>query len=121
GWRSDDLATELGHEAVLPVLAPQGYAHTPQEVPRMREDCETRVPDHVLRIRSGAVMLSLIAGADQEQGLSRLRLATEWARASVRTRRGAGTILRDLSSTSRDPLIELGQDGGVGRTTDRED
>ena len=97
GRRSDDLATMLGHVAVLPDLAPQVYRDTPAVLDRMREDFETRVPAHTLRIRTAAVVLSLIAGATQDQAQARLRIATEWAGAAAQTRRGANTSLRTFS------------------------
>lgn len=97
GRRSDDLATMLGHVAVLPDLAPRVYTDTPAVLERMRTDFETRIPAHTLRIRTAAVVLSLIAGASQDQARARLRIATEWAGAAARTRRGANTTLRTFS------------------------
>lgn len=106
GRRSDDLATMLGHVAVLPDLAPKVYTHTPGVIAALQADFETRVPAHVLRVRTAAVVLSLIAGASDDQARARLRIATEWARAAVRTRSGANSNLRVLSSTSPAPLID---------------
>lgn len=88
GRRSDDLATMLGHVAVLPDLAPDVYVDTPGVLHRMRENFETRVPAHTLRLRTAAVVLSLVAGAGSQQGQARLRVAGEWARAAAQTRRG---------------------------------
>lgn len=113
GRRSDDLATMLGHMAVLPDLAPQVYTHTPAVLDAMRQDFETRVPAHVLRARTAAVVLSLIAGASPDQARARLRIATEWAREAGRTRRGASSNLRDLSSISPAPLMDGAEDGVI--------
>lgn len=121
GRRSDDLATMLGHVAVLPDLAPQVYAHTPQVLQRMRQDFETRVGAHALRVRTAAVVLSLIAGATPDQARARLRIATQWAHASVRTRRGANSNLRDLSSASPAPLIQATDDEAITNTLGQKD
>ena len=77
---------------------------------------ETEVPPRSLRIRTAAVVLSLVAGARIDQAHARLDLASEWLAAAGRTRRGVSKNLRDLSSAASGALIRAGEDGT--RTTD---
>lgn len=111
GRRSDDLATMLGHVAVLPALAPAFYTDTPVVLAKMQEVFETQVPARSLRIRTAAVVLSLVAGAKTDQAHTRLDLAADWLAAAGRTRRGVSRDLRDLSSAPSAPLIRAGDDG----------
>lgn len=104
GRRSDDLATMLGHVAVLPALSPEAYRDTPAVLRRMQDDFETRVPAEELRLRTAAVILSLVPGTTPEQAQARLQLATRWAQDADRTRRGR-RLLRDLSSSAPADLM----------------
>lgn len=118
GRRSDDLATMLGHVAVLPALAPAFYTDTTAVLRTMQERFETEVPARSLRIRTAAVVLSLVAGAKTSQAHTRLGLAADWLAAAGQTRRGAGRDLRDLSSSASAGLIRRGEDETRSATPD---
>ena len=77
---------------------------------------ETEVPPRSLRIRTAAVVLSLVAGARIDQAHARLDLAADWLAAACPPGRGASRDLRDLSSAASGALIRAGEDGT--RTTD---
>lgn len=78
GRRSDDLATLLGHLAVLPALAPGMYGHVPEITRHWLEHFELDVDRVELRARTAAVVLSLVAGTSAEMALARLEVAETW-------------------------------------------
>ncbi len=80
GLREDDLATLLGHLAVLPDLAPTQYPHVAAITERWCEAFEAMVDPTALRVRVAAVILSLIAGTTRDHALERLALSQEWLR-----------------------------------------
>ena len=78
GRRIDDLATLLGHLAVLRDLAPGVYPHVPEIGAQWLDHFSRRVDPAGLRARTAAVVLSLVAGTTREQGMSRLDVAADW-------------------------------------------
>lgn len=78
GVREDDLATLLGHLAVLRELAPGVYPHgdelTGEWFDRLAATCDP--PS--LAARLAGVVLSLVAGTDHDQALGRLSTAEDW-------------------------------------------
>ncbi|HLS14051.1 MAG TPA: hypothetical protein VK095_06015 [Beutenbergiaceae bacterium] len=117
GRRSDDLATMLGHLAVLPALAPQTYAEAHRVIRKTQEAFEAQVPPRSLRARTAAVVLSLVGGARTDQANARLDEAQEWFASAGRTRRGAARHLRELSSAAPAGLIHGAEDQSITRTT----
>lgn len=117
GRRSDDLATMLGHLAVLPALAPQTYAEAHRVIQKTQEAFETQVPTRSLRARTAAVVLSLVGGARTDQAHARLDEAQEWFASAGRTRRGTAQHLRELSSAAPVSLIHGAEDQTITRTT----
>ncbi len=80
GVREDDLATLLGHLAVLRELAPRVYPHVDELVgdwfTRLAATCDP--PS--LAARTAGVVLSLVAGTDHDLALGRLSTAEGWLR-----------------------------------------
>lgn len=104
GHRVDDLACLLAHVSVLPALAPEIHRHVPGALQHWTEALATTVDPLSLYARTGAVVLSLVAGARMpgdpawRQGAeARLDIAAEWV-AQARS-------LRDLSPGAPRPLI----------------
>lgn len=79
GLREDDLACLLAHLSVLPALSPQHYAGVASVVEGWTRDFERAVHPVALGARTAAVVLSLVAGADGDQALTRLDLTEQWA------------------------------------------
>lgn len=78
GRRDDDLACLLGHVSVLPNLSPEHYPRVAEIVETWRAEFERAVHPASLRARTGAVILSLVSGADVPTALARLDLARAW-------------------------------------------
>ncbi len=78
GVREDDLATLLGHLAVLRGLAPRVYPHVDELVAdwfgRLAVSCDP--PS--LAARTAGVVLSLVAGTGHDEALGRLSTAEDW-------------------------------------------
>lgn len=94
GHRVDDYACLLGHMSVLPHLAPQTYPHIPEDLERWTLDLEGRVDPVALGARAAVVALSLVAGAQRNDGKEwhrdaqgRLAAAEAWI---ARARRALG-------------------------------
>lgn len=89
GRREDDLACLLAHLVVLPGLSPEHYRAVPIVLERWTDEFAALVAPAALFARVGAVVLSLIAGADGHQAEHRLELAEAWA-ARARGEQGGG-------------------------------
>ncbi len=98
GRRSDDLATMLGHLSVLPDLSPRVYCDVPDVIERYQRDFENRVPPRVLRVRTAAVALSLVANSIPTQARARLAVARRWARSAFED--SAASYPRAVSPTA---------------------
>jgi aminoglycoside phosphotransferase (APT) family kinase protein len=79
GRREDDLACLLAHVAVLPPLSPFHYGHVPELLEAWTGDFSARVDPAALFARVAAVVLSLVAGGENDQAEIRLALAEAWA------------------------------------------
>ena len=79
GRRDDDLACLLAHVAVLPGLSPLHYGHLDEVVEEWSVEFAARVPPSSLYPRVAAVILSLVAGGEDDQAELRLELAEHWA------------------------------------------
>lgn len=104
GHRVDDLACLLAHVSVLPALDPQVHRHVPGALPRWTEAFVATVDPVSLYARTGAVVLSLVAGARtpgdptwRQRAEARLAVASDWVARAL--------SLRDLSSRPPRPLI----------------
>ncbi|MGA4670630.1 phosphotransferase [Propionibacteriaceae bacterium Y1923] len=80
GHRVDDLACVLAHAAVLPALSPQHYAGLERWVEQAARVFEVGHDAAALRARVAGVLLTLVAGAPEDQATSRLALAKQWYR-----------------------------------------
>lgn len=78
GIREDDLATLLGHLAVLRSLAPTIYPHGDELVLEWFEVLARTCDPASLAARVAGVVLSLVAGTEHGQALQRLVTAEEW-------------------------------------------
>ena len=78
GVREDDLATLLGHLAVLRSLAPAIYPHVDELVLEWFEVLARSYDPAALAARVAGVVLSLVAGTDPGQALQRLATAEDW-------------------------------------------
>jgi hypothetical protein len=78
GLLVDDLACLLGHLAVLPDYDPR-YAQVGKVLEAWRVEAEALVDPVALCARIAAVVLSLIAGADNTQAQKWLAIAESWA------------------------------------------
>src|SRR5699024_2030317 len=80
GVREDDLATLLGHMAVLRRLAPTTYPHTDDLTQQWFSALSGTRDPVALAARVAGVVLSLVAGTSREQAMSRLAAAEDWLR-----------------------------------------
>ncbi len=78
GRREDDLACLVAHLAVLPALSPVHYPFGAEVTDRWARELEATVHPGAFRVRVAGVLLSLVAGADRSQALSRLDLVRAW-------------------------------------------
>src|SRR5690625_759586 len=78
GVREDDLATLLGHLAVLRELAPRVYPHVDDLVDSWFTRLAATCDPPSLAARTAGVVLSLVAGTDHDQAVGRLRTAEDW-------------------------------------------
>lgn len=78
GVREDDLATLLGHLAVLRSLAPTIYPHGDELVLEWFEALARTCDPASLAARVAGVVLSLVAGTEHEQARQRLATAQDW-------------------------------------------
>src|SRR5690625_7200155 len=84
GVREDDLATLLGHLAVLRELAPRVYPHVDELVDSWFTRLAATCDPPSLAARTAGVVLSLVAGTDHDQAVARLRTAEDWLQRAVR-------------------------------------
>lgn len=78
GVREDDLATLLGHLAVLRSLAPTVYPHGDELVLEWFEVLARTCDPASLAARVAGVVLSLVAGTGPDQAEQRLMTAEDW-------------------------------------------
>lgn len=78
GHMIDDIATLLGHMAVLPDLAPQTYPNVAEVVQNWWAEFAEFFHPVALSARTGAVILSLVAGGVGSHADARLHLAHLW-------------------------------------------
>ena len=78
GLREDDLATLLGHLAVLRSLAPTIYPHGDELVIEWFEVLARTCDPAALAARVAGVVLSLVAGTTPDLAAERLATAEEW-------------------------------------------
>lgn len=83
GHRIDDLACVLAHAALLPALSPAHYAGLEEWVEQCATIFEVGHDAAALRARVAGVMVTLIAGATEDQALARLALAQDWYRRAI--------------------------------------
>lgn len=67
GYRVDDLACMLAHLHTLPTFDGPGYPDVPAFIDAAAAAFEREVPADQLRVRAAAVLVSLIAGADDDE------------------------------------------------------
>jgi hypothetical protein len=100
GLREDDLACLLAHLAVLPGLSPTHYGRVPDVLAEWTRDFSARVHPAALAARVAGVLLSLVAGGEDDQARHRLDLAESWALRSMREPSSAGSGPTDCGAAS---------------------
>ena len=78
GVREDDLATLLGHLAVLRSLAPTIYPHGDELVLEWFEVLAATCDPAALAARVSGVVLTLVAGTEEDLARQRLATAEDW-------------------------------------------